>query len=220
MIFLGFIGYVLVLRIPSMLSKSLSKSFQVSVTMQDLSLSFHHVDIEQFAIANLPNQKLRTALQIQHSHVTAPLTEYTKEHIVIEEISLDNVYLGLEFDSAKSTKGNWSVLMQHLENSTSATHDKTVLIRKLIITNLTVEVAYLGKDGSRKTLPVIDRLELFDIQNDQGIPTEQILHSILGQMLKSVFIKENLKNMLDTILKVPNKSLDTLLSPLKGLFGG
>jgi hypothetical protein len=45
-----------------------------------------------------------------------------------------------------------------------------------------------------------------------------VMNSVLGDMLKQVFIKENLKNMLQELMNQPGP-IQQYLSPFKGLFG-
>ena len=40
-----------------------------------------------------------------------PLNNYLKKNIVIDEIDLNNVYIGLEFEFTQGTEGNWTTIM-------------------------------------------------------------------------------------------------------------
>jgi hypothetical protein len=44
------------------------------------------------------------------------------------------------------------------------------------------------------------------------------MNSVLAQMLQSVFLKENLKNMLDNLIQQPEQ-IQKFITPFKGLFG-
>ena len=56
----------------------------------------------------------------------------------------------------------------------------------------------------RKLKP-IKRLELNNISSEGGIPTAQIMDIIMSEMLRNVFSKEGLQNMLEGILSPGGK---------------
>lgn len=94
---------------------------------------------------------------------------------------------------------------------------KSVLIHRIILTNIDVDVVYRKEGGKVKRLPRIPRMELTELSSEGGFPTEQIANSVLGEMLKQVFIKENLKNMIQDIIDTPSP-IQQYLAPFKGLF--
>ncbi|MBS0627470.1 MAG: hypothetical protein JSS09_04590, partial [Verrucomicrobia bacterium] len=100
----------------------------------------------------------------------------------------------------------------------SSESTKTVLIKTLVLTNIQVDLVYKSKGDGVKKLPPIDKIVLTNINTAEGLPMNQIMHSVLGQMLKSVFIKENLKDAVDGLLQEPESTLDKLLTPFQGLF--
>jgi hypothetical protein len=103
--------------------------------------------------------------------------------------------------------------------SASKEESKTVIIQELILTNIQVDVVYKS-GGSVKKLKPIARIVLHDINSSEGFPADQIMKSVLGQMLKSVFVEENLKNMFEDLLTNPPKNAaDAILQPFKSLFG-
>ncbi|MES2122485.1 MAG: hypothetical protein V4492_06880, partial [Chlamydiota bacterium] len=93
---------------------------------------------------------------------------------------------------------------------------RSVLIHKLILTNINVDVVYRKDGGKIKRLPPIDRIELTEVSSEGGLPMDQIMNSVLGQMLKSVFEKENLKNMMQDLLQNQG-DIQKYISPFKGL---
>lgn len=208
---------------PDFIASGLSKNLKVAVTIGDMSFSLDKITIKHLDIANVPNSRLPKALSIKTICSKCPLLNYLKETVNIEQITLDDIYLGLEFDTPKSAQGNWTVLMSNLESTTASTskeESKTVIIKELILTNIEVDVVYKSSGGSIKKLKPIPRIVLHEINSSQGFPADQIMKSVLGQMLKSVFVEENLKNMFDDFLTNPPKNAaDAILQPFKSLFG-
>lgn len=212
-------AFLLYSRLPDVVSDKLSKSLKVPVLIEDIYISFRTITIDKLEIANIPKSILPKAFSVEELSFDAPLINYVKDAIVIEEISLDQVYLGLEFESPTNLKSNWSVIMNSAPaEKTSSKSNKSVLIKTLVLTNIQVELVYKNKAGEVKKLPPIDKIVLTNINTAEGLPMNQIMNSVLGQTLKSVFIKENLKDAMNELLQEPENTLDKLISPFKGFF--
>lgn len=214
-----FVFSVLYTRLPHLLSQKLSHTLQTHVSIDTLTIRPFSLQLSGISIDNTPHSTLPKALTMETATIAAPLLHYLNDSIAIEEILLDTIYLGLEFDSASSAEGNWTTLMTPLQNSEKSSSTKSVHIQTLTLRNITVEIVY--KDtGTKKRLPLIPEITLSHIDSTEGLPTDQIMKSVLGQMLRSVFIKENLRNMIENILPSPKSTLDSVLKPFRNLFGG
>jgi uncharacterized protein involved in outer membrane biogenesis len=217
LIVIAFIGWA---RVPDMLANSLSKKMKVSVDIDDINLSFKSIEVEKLEIGNPKKSILPKAFTADLITIEAPLTRYMHDDIVIDAITMDDIYIGLEFDSATSTKGNWSTIMANYQDSSPVAPEdskRNVLIKRLILNNISVDLVYRKGDQKIRRLKPIKRLEFTNVSSQGGIPTDQIMNSVLGEMLRSIFQQENLKNMLDGILG-PQKKLDQLIQPFQGLF--
>jgi hypothetical protein len=229
------IGFIFWSRIPDMIASNLSKKLKVPVEIESFGLGMSKIDVKKVQIGNPPGSILNRSFACDEIDILAPLTRYMNKRIIIDEIDIKNVYLGLEFDSASGTSGNWTKIMNNLHQTTGTPSQKqgkrkkskeappaessgrSVLIHKIVLTNIDVDVVY-RKEGSKvKRLPRIPRMELTEISSEGGVPTDQILNSVLGEMLKQVFIKENLKNMMQDLMDVPSP-IQPYIAPFKGLF--
>lgn len=228
-IVIGFIGWS---RVPDIVANNVSKKLKVSVEIDDMKLRWGKIEIDQVTIGNPSGSILSKAFSCSSIDVLAPLTRYLNQKIIIDQIEVDNVYLGLEFDSAKGTEGNWTRIMGNLRSSTgqnnngkkkkaeqapAAGSQRSVLIRRLILTNIDVDVVYRKEGGKIQRLRRIDRIELTNVSSEGGLPMDQVMNSVLGQMLKSVFEKQNLQNMLQDLLQQQG-GFQQYLEPFKGLF--
>ncbi|MCB1068033.1 MAG: hypothetical protein KDK56_07585 [Simkania sp.] len=211
--------------LPSWISHKLSDRAKVSVSIQAIRLGSSSIKVDNIRVGNPPGSILDTALEVKSLYIGTPFSNFFHDNIVIDEMRLDNVYLGLEFESQRSTNGNWSEIMQNLKESTgkekqaasSKGTSTSVLIKKLIITDLKIDLAYrTGNKGVRR-LRTIDRLELNNISSEGGIPTAQIMDIVISEMLRSVFSKEGLQNMLENVMP-GSKSGGGAMDTLKGLF--
>lgn len=231
----GFIAFILLIvliivvlfiswsRVPEMVANNLSKKLQVPVSIGDMQLSPKSIKVSNLQIGNASGYKtLPKAFSAESLTIHAPLSSYMNQDIVIEEVTIDNIYLGLEFDSISGTNGNWTTIMSYYQRATEeekqAGNRKTILIKKLVFTNISPYLVFVKEGKGIKKLPKIDRIELYNVSSEGGFPSDQLLKSVLGQMLKSVFEKEHLQNMLYNLLKDPQKTIETLTKPFKGLF--
>ena len=211
-------------RVPDIIANNLSKKLKVYVEIGSINLGWGEIKINKTEIGNPPGAVQPQAFKCREIDIIAPLTRFMDKQIVIDEIDVNDVFLDLEFDSAKGTKGNWSRIMGNLQQSTAAEPKqstetpRSVLIHKLVLTNIDVDVLYI-KEGSKVIhLPQIDRIELYDISSEGGLPMDQLMNSVFGQMLKSVFQKQNLKNMMQDLIQNPPDSIQKYLSPFKNMF--
>jgi hypothetical protein len=216
-------------RVPDVIANNLSKKLKVYVEIGGMHLGWGEIKIKKIEIGNPPGTIQTQSFRCKQVDIKIPFTRLFNKQIVIDEIDLNDVYLDLEFDSASGTKGNWSRIMNNLQESSvsekkpssSSEQEKSarsVFIRTLAFNNIDTDVIYIKDGGKVIHLPRIDRIELHDIGSEGGVPMDQIMNSVLGQMLKSVFQKQNLKNMLQDLIQNPPSNLQKYLSPFKGFF--
>ncbi len=208
-------------RVPDMLANNLSKKMKVYVGVGNIKLGWGEIKVNKFEIGNPPKSVLQQAFTCKEIIIDAPFSRYLNKNIVIDEINVNDVYLDLEFDSASGTSGNWSRIMSNFQSSSSpkTASERTVLIHRLVFNTINTDVLYQKDGGKVKHLPTIDRIVLTDVSSEGGFPIQQITSSVLGQMLQSVFLKQNLKNMLQNILQSPTNPIQQFIEPFKGLFG-
>lgn len=208
-------------RLPDMIASKLSKSLGVPVEIGDMNFSLSSITIDNLEIGNPRGFKLEHAFTTQEIVIHAPLLSYFKKDIVIDEIDLNSVYVGLEFESPQGTSGNWTSIMANAEKaqaqSSQTASDKTVLIKRLVLNNINADLLYQS-DGQVRHLPTIPQIVLVNITSKGGNLTDQLMNSALGEMLKEIFLKENLKDIMNKIFQLPGNAIQNPLQPLKGLF--
>jgi len=229
------VGFIFWSRVPDMVASHLSSKLRVPVEIDSFGIHWGEIDAKKIQIGNPPQSILARAFACKEINVLCPFRNYFDKKVVINEIDLKDIYLGLEFDSPSGTTGNWTRIMSNLNQSMgnqtttgsgkkkkkgqlveSKPAERSVLIHRIVLTNIDVDVVY-KTDGKIKRLPRIDRMELTEISSEGGFPMDQILNSVLGEMLKQIFIKENLKNMMKEFLDTPSP-VQQYLAPFKGFF--
>lgn len=214
--------FVMWSRLPDMASRELSKTLGVNVEIGDIRLSPSQITVQSLDISNPPGFRLSYALTTQNIDILAPFSRYFHNDIVIDEIDLSNVYIGLEFDSPKGARGNWTAILNQTEKSQASSSklasEKTILIKKLVLTNIQPDLLYRS-EGKIRHLPTIPRMELKNISSKGGNFSDQLMNSALGQMVKEIFIQENLKDVFDNIFKQIPGGNGNPVDILKGFFG-
>ena len=209
-------------RVPDIIAGNLSKTLKVLVDIGDIHLSFGSIGIEKLEIGNPPGYRLPRALSAEQITIEAPLSRYLRDQIEIEEINVDNIYLGLEFDSIKGTEGNWTTIIHNAQASQAASEQKkggkAILIRKLVLTNIRTDLLYRDQGDKVRHLKTIGRIELHDISSTGGNISDQLMNSALGEMIKQVFIEQNLKDMLDKIFQPGENPMENVIQQFKGFF--
>lgn len=218
-------------KAPDLISAYISNRLGVKTALEEVTVAPGKITLENLEIGNIPTGTLNKAFSAKEIAIEFPLIKtYFARTKIIHKVIVDDVYLGLEFNSPTSTKGNWTTILSNFQKSTNASNNSSsrnikkkeapeqiVIIKELVVNNISVDVLYLNSNSKIKRLPKINQIVIKNISSNQGLPMDQFLNSLLGQMLKEVFIKENLKNMIESLVNDPTQ-LQNMLQPFKDLF--
>lgn len=209
-------------RVPDIVASSLSKKLKVVVEIGDIDLSLKSIEVEKLEIGNPYGFILPRAFACDKIYIDTPLSRYFHDHIEIDEIDVENIYLGLEFDSPSGTKGNWTAIMKNAETAQATSSQKkstkNILIRRLILNNIHTDLIYRSHGEKVRHLPVIKRIELKNITSEGGNAMDQIMNSALGQMLKEVFMEQNLQDLMDKIFQPGGNPVQDVIKQFRGFF--
>ncbi|MCB1082448.1 MAG: hypothetical protein KDK63_04815 [Chlamydiia bacterium] len=211
--------------LPTIVSHKLSKHAGVSVTISDINVSSNQIKVNGIRVGNPKGyDKTPRALSVDDLSVGVPFTRFFDDNIVIDEMKMDDIYIGLEFDSPTSKSGNWTTIMNNMKEASSKDKEEakkkgkstSVLIKRAVLTDLQIELAYKTGGKANRKLRKIDRLELTNISSEGGIPTAQIMDIVIQETLRNIFSKEGLQNMIEGIF--PGDSGGGVMNTIKGLF--
>jgi len=204
-------------RGPDILANYLSKELGVTVSIESIKPGTKTFHVEMFEVANEPGYTLPKAFSAKTINLVAPITAFFAEPVNIEQIDVDGIYLGIEFDSTTSPTGNWTKLLSHYQSKAhlDAKDGKKVFIKKLVFTNIQADLIFHSQEGKIQKLPVIPRIELTNISTEGGFPIDQLTSSILGQLIKQAFMQYHIDNLL---LQVPGKAVELFIKPFEGIF--
>lgn len=175
-------------------SHFIGKQLEVSASIQSFNFSSKRVAINGLWIGNPPKSRTNTSFTAQTLTIDSTYSQVLGDPLIIDEIDLENIFVGVEFFDAGGKDNNWSRMLKETKEEKSK---KGYLIRTLILTNLTVQVT--KPDGSVKRYPTIPRMEFHNISSETGLPLSQIEKAIFQLVLKDLFQKLDLNQILDTI---------------------
>ncbi|MDN3506170.1 MAG: hypothetical protein P0S96_02970 [Simkaniaceae bacterium] len=208
-------------RVPDMLANNLSKKLGVPVSIGSMNFDSSEVEINKFTIGNPKEYSLPKAFSAEEIELNAPINTYFSDDILIDEIEVNNIYLGLEFDTITSGDGNWTTIFKHFQENSKVDEKggKKVTIKRLVFNNIQTELLFRSEGGNPKRLPEIKQIVLKNVSTEGGSLTDQLMGTVLAQMVKQVFIEQNLNNMIKGfLLDTPGNAVDKFLEPFKGFF--
>lgn len=202
-------------KAPDFIASKLSDKMQVEVKIQDIGLSTNEVKVQKVEIANPAGSTLPKAFTVDTVQVDAPLTNYVKDQIVIDQVALNNIYISLELASANGMAGNWGKIIDNIKQTsgpqeTKAENNKSILIKKLVLTNINVDLVNGLLGGKVQKLDPIPRLEFENVSSVSGVPLEQVISLIVTAVLK----QENVGNFIEKAIENPKEMLDQI-NPFK-----
>lgn len=209
--------------VPSWVSKALSNKAGVPVSISHLTLTPKNIGVYDLKVKNPKGSTLDYALKAKKITSKANVTTYFHQNITIDYLELDKIYLGLEFNSTRSSDGNWTTIMNNLRSSlkddqATAGPKKKVLIKKLVVKNLNIDLVFKQGNKGIQHLKPIKHMEFDNVSSEGGLPTAQIMNLIMSQVLKEVFSKENIMNMLKNSIETPGKGASGFFDDLKHMF--
>lgn len=172
----------------------IGKQLHVSASIESFNFSSTRASIQGLQIGTPPKSRTKTSFAAQNVTVDSTFSQITGNPLIIDEIDLNTIFVGVEFYDGSGKDNNWSRMLAQEETKHS---QKGYLIRTLILTNLTVQVT--KADGSTKRYPTIARMEFHNISSETGLPLDQIEKAIFQLVLKELFQKLDLNQILDTI---------------------
>ena len=168
----------------NILAHFLSRQLHVPVSLRSLDITKRSADMTKLWIGNPPRSKTSAAFSAETVKIETSLDDLLGDPLLIEEIQIDDIFVGIEFYDPKGADSNWNHILQK-ETQKPVSHN--YLIRTLILRNLTVEVTQV--DGKVKRYPRIPQMEFHNISSDTGIPIDEIEKAIFNLMMKNLFQK-------------------------------
>jgi hypothetical protein len=207
--------------IPDMVATNLARQLKVAVHIGDIDIGLDDIMVDKFHIDNPKHSILTRALSAKNIEIHCPLQRYFDKHVEIDTVTISDIYLGFEFESGMSTRGNWTTIMSNWMSSPKSARKsrRTAVIKRLVLNNINCDVVYANEGSKVRALPHIGQIVLLDVTSTGGLPIHQLMGTVLGEMLKNIFEQEHIKNMLEDLVEIPPKGvIEIIEAPFKGLF--
>lgn len=183
----------------------LSKALRVPVTIERMAYSPGHTSMDDLHIENPRGSKTVTAFFAKYIEIDATLSEVFGKIMTIDTIEIDNITIGVELYNDTGTDNNWKRILfpkgkaeKSVKNSENKPKQgKKYLIRNLVLRNITVIVT--DSSGKATTYGPIDQMQFSNISDETGFPVDEIEKAVFDLILKSIFQKYNLLNLLKSV---------------------
>jgi hypothetical protein len=185
LIVLAAIVFLWLIKTPIMASY-LTNKMRVPVSIGRISMWPSQTKIHNFRIKNPRGFKTSYAFTAQSTEIDYQFKQLIGNPSVIDLIHVDDIYLGVECANPACTANNWTAIGANMPKREGG---QEVIIRKLVLTNLTAEIRGTKLGNGRLTRHV-DRLEFDDIDSKEGFPTEQLIKEIFGGAGLEQYLKE------------------------------
>ncbi|MCH9631080.1 MAG: hypothetical protein S4CHLAM37_10930 [Chlamydiia bacterium] len=172
---------------PDMTSRILTEKLNVKTSIEHISLRKEEAIIRGLTIKNPDGSSIKKALTVKEIDIKAPFSHYFGNPIIIDEITLDKVYVSIELSKNNKIPCNWNFIIKNMHDEKPRWYSikRKGLIKKLILKNVTIEIKQFGKKS--QVLSPEPRMEFNDIDVDEGIPTSEFSKVIVSRMMGSIF---------------------------------
>jgi hypothetical protein len=188
-IFFGIAAVLIILWLikAPIISSYLSQSLGMRVSVASVKIRPSQMTLGYFKIVNPHKYQGQYALKAASIRSSYQWKELRDRPSVIDQIEIDRIYLRIEFDNASGTKNNWTDLISQIPEKKE--NAKEVIVRKLILTNMTVDIQGKGMWVKKQTR-TIDRMEFTNVSSEEGFPTRELISQIFGDANLFDYIKE------------------------------
>jgi hypothetical protein len=185
---------------PVFLSSYLTSKLGVPVSVGSLSISPSQTVMKGFRIKNPYHYKTKSAFKAEKTQVDYQFSHLFGTPTQIALLSLQDVFLSVEFDNPGGTKNNWTKILSEIPAPVHT--QKEIVLHRITIDNLTVELRGLGLAGTQRR--TVDHIELDEIDSKNGFPTKELVGKIFG----GAGIQDYIKDILN-----PTNTIKDLLTP-------
>lgn len=195
-VFLIFISFVFLIWVFSsqIISFIMSHDFKIPISIQKLELRKDHFYIADLEIKNLKKIESDKALFSKEIFIQSSLKQLLGKTLTFDLIHLKDIEVNIEFYDSSGKENNWVEILK-VQSETKASNSP-YLIKRILFENLHI---FLYKNGKKSSLANIDKLELQNISSDSGFPSNELEKAILSSLMKSIFLKVGLQNLIEEI---------------------
>jgi len=174
----------------------LTNKLGVPVTIESTTIRKNELDINNLWIGNPEGSKTKRAFSSEINQIKGSPSELYNTPHTIDEVYMENIFVGVELYSADGKDNNWSLILT--KKKVHETKPRPYLIRKFIIRNLSIQL--VKANGEVQNFPVIKEMVFYNISDETGFPIKDIEKALFNLVLKEVFKKIGLEQLMNTIV--------------------
>ena len=175
----------------------LSDQLGVPVKIHTLEIYSQGADLLQVWVGNPPDSRSQTAFSAASIHVQTPVFQILADPLIIDEIIINDIFIGVEYYNKKKSQSNWATI---LEEKSSQKPSRDYLIRTLRFNRMTVDVMQANGTKKSYTLP---EMEFHNISSATGFPVGEIEKAIFQQVLQGLIQQLNLNQIFNGVIPMP-----------------
>ena len=202
LLLVGGLVFVWLIKAPIMASY-LSDKLKVPVSIGGISIWPSQTNMYNFRINNPRGFKTKTAFEAMVTHVDYDFHRLLNNPSEIENVLLSGVFLSIEFSNPLGTQNNWTAISAGIPEREEKQSGHEVIIRRLVLEDLTVQIRGLGLIGAPQTRRV-DRIEFRNVSSEKGFPTRELIQALFQKAGMQQYIQDAFN---------PQKAIQRYLSP-------
>lgn len=188
-----------------LLSTILSSALEVPVTVKAIDLSKNGAVIKRLSIQNPPGCVTKHALIADTIDIKINWPEFTKtfikkQKIILDSINIDESQMWVELFTVTGSDTNWSRIIDKIAASPPPPIEITFEIKKLILTNIELDVKYLNLPQALLNASHIAKIELNDIGSGKGVDSRELFFIISKVLIQNAAAQLDLKTMIPQML--------------------
>lgn len=183
--FAATLAFLWIVKAP-ILSSYFSGLLGMDVSIGGVSITPGEMQISNFRIGNPGKYKERAAFKADSIVSSYHWNQLRSDPSTVERIEMDRIQLNIEFLNPTGKQNNWTEIAANIPKRDA--NAKEVIIKRLILTNMTVKIIGMGIWAKRETR-TIGRMELTNISSKSGFPTRELISNIFGNAGLIEYIK-------------------------------
>jgi len=185
------------------LTAALSQAMNVTVEIEAIDIAKNGAVIRGLKMKNPPGCTLQHALTVHRIDILLDwmklmqaLVSFKKSKIVIDSITADSLLMGIELFTTTGSVSNWSRIVEAVSQPSDTPSSIEVMIKKLVMTNIKLEVKYHNFVRATLNPAPIKRIELKNIGGEENVGMKQLFLIISKVLLNQAASTLNLKMLI------------------------
>lgn len=192
---------------------------KVPVSVGNVFFSKKLIVIRDFVIYNPkhPHSDKPEAIRVKSIQVHSPYKNYLHDPMIIDEMTLKNVFVTIEYFNADQTESNWIFLNSRLDAPTKdkdKKKERVIKIKKLRINGLDIDQVFFNNTFKHYKLAENkkqDEIVINNINTEKGLPLQEITQAIIRKIMAKITLLKGIK----TLLEIPEAIIKDIIKPFK-----